>query len=1114
MTAPGDREARLRALTDLGSSLVVEAGAGTGKTSLLTGRIALLLADGVAPAEIVAITFTEQAAGELAGRIRGLVETLLGDEVPEVLRDALPCGLTPDRRANLAAAAAEFDELTTSTIHGFCHSLIRDHAIAAGVDPGAEVMDAEAADEAFDAVFDRWLERRLDGGRDTADSVVTVSLSDPRGAAELLRSLARFRRRHPSAATPPGDLSGRPDLDLAAAVARFRDWCAEAPPHAETVAMARSLDELDAFYAGAFASPPDFADLWRLAHPPRVASMRWNSFELSPLRDEAGWRGIAGDADGTRLFEQASGLCLEAIERFSTLLGRVAGVLTSALSVELDEVLADYRGAKRCAARMDFEDLLETARALVRDHAPVREAAAARCRRLLVDEFQDTDPVQAEIVFRLTAREPAASWLDCVPREGALFVVGDPKQSIYRFRGADAAVYLDARRAILAHWPGNLVEITSNWRSRPGVCAHVNRCFAQPLSRPLQPGYAAMTAMRDDPSHDGPCACRLPLDLQPDANAATVREVEAEAVATVCARLVGAMRIEDRDDGAERALTAGDVALLAPVGTDLWRYERALRRHGLRVASQAGKAFHRRQEVQDLAALTRVLAGSRDTLAFGALLRGPMVGATDESLLDVAERLHGLHGEDPRSRFTVATAPDEIGDAGLARIVSILQRLRRKAGSTAPHALLSEALAALDARTIVAGRDAHGAEGALANLDCFLEMSRGYAVRGLRRFAQDLDRAWRTRSKRTEGRVDAAGDAVTIVTMHAAKGLEWAVTIPINAGSRLSRRADFFHREADDTLHWMLGEVVPPSLAQVLREADQAEARENERLWYVAATRARELVILPEIGCAALRSWARAVDLRHAHLPEFDGGWLRLSADPPRMPPPNLQDPVAYAAQSARIAAATPVFRWLRPSDGDPDRRPDVEDAELDGGGAADDPAAVAGGGRVRGLVLHKLLEELLTGELAETPEAVLGRAADLLAQLADGTGAELLPGVSELTRTCLATLTLPAVVAARPRMIAECAVRYAFSSDGARRLVDGRADAVQLGPGRVEAVFDWKSAVDPSPVEIAAHRGQMRIYLAATGAPRGLVVYVTSGRVDLVEAPCPADAKPSEARS
>ena len=252
----------------------------------------------------------------------------------------------------------------------------------------------------------------------------------------------------------------------------------------------------------------------------------------------------------------------------------------------------------------------------------------------------------------------------------------------------------------------------------------------------------------------------------------------------------------------------------------------------------------------------------------------------------------------------------------------------------------------------------------------------------------------------------------------------------------------------------------------------------------------------------------------HAHLPEFDGGWLRPSVDRPRTPPPNLQDPVAFAEQSARITAATPALRWLRPSDGDPDRRPDVRDAGVDGVGDTDDRAAVAGGGRVRGLVLHKLLEELLTGQLAETPEAVLGRAADLLAQLADGMGAELLPDVSELTRTCLATLTLPAVVAARPRMIAECAVRSVLPSDGARRLVDGRADAVQLGPAGVEAVFDWKSDVDPSPAEIAAHRDQMRIYLAATGAPRGLVVYVTSGRVDQVEAPYSADAKPSEADS
>ena len=1105
MSAAGDRAGRLRALTDLGSSLVVEAAAGTGKTSLLAGRVAFMLADGIPPDAIVAITFTEQAAGELAGRIRSLVEALLAGRVPEALSDALPFGLPPDRRMRLEAAAARLDELTASTIHGFCHALIRDHAIAADVDPGAEIMDAEAAAVAFERVFDGWLRRRLDGTRDDDDPVVVLSRADPRGVSKLLRGLAEFRRARPSATSPPADLSGRPDLDFADAVDGFRRWVAAAPPHGETRTMARSLDELAAFYADAFATPPGFAKLWMLAHPPRVASMpkdhgRKESLELRPLCDREGWRDICGETEGERLFEEAARLCEGAIAAFAALLGRVAGALAAIACAQLDEALADWRAAKRAAARIDFGDLLETARALLRDDDDVRRTAAARYRHVLVDEFQDIDPVQAEIVLRLTAREAARTWRDCVPREGALFVVADPKQSIYRFRGADASVYLEARDALLARSPANLVEISANWRSRPGVCAYVNRCFSGPLSRPPQPRYVPIEATRDDPVHGGPCACRLPLALAPDANAATIREVEADAVAATCARLVGAMEVEDRD-GAVRALAAGDIALLAPTVTDLWRYERALRRHGLRAASHAGKAFHRRQEVQDLLALTRVLADPRDTLAFGALLRGPLVGATDEALLDVAERLHALHGDQPRRRFTVSTEVGEIGDPDLARVVSILRRLRQAAGSTSPHAILSRAVAELDVRTLVAIRDGHAAEGALANVDAFLDMSRGYAVRGLGRFARDLDRAWRERAKRAEGRVDAGRDAVSLVTMHAAKGMEWGVTIPINAGSEPPARPTFLHRPQDDTLHWMLGGVAPPSLTEVLRETDMAEARERERLWYVAATRARELVIVPEIRCASSRSWARVVDLGHSHLPVFTEGWLNPPSNPPQVNVESLQDAAAFAAETSRIAAATPSLRWLRPSAGDLDRMPDTEDVEEGDTLDVTSRAPVVGAGRARGLVLHALIEEALDGRIVEAEADVSRRASELLLQLGDAAGIGALPEASELARTCLATLRLPEVAAVRSRLVAEFAVRGVIDVDGVDRHVDGRADAVVLGSRGVEGVFDWKSDVDPAPAEREAHRKQMRMYLAVTGASWGLIVYITTGRIDRVVA-------------
>ena len=164
---------------------------------------------------------------------------------------------------------------------------------------------------------------------------------------------------------------------------------------------------------------------------------------------------------------------------------------------------------------LDFDDLLERARALVRNHTTIRRALGARYRHVFVDEFQDTDPVQAEILFRIASHDAACRWQDCEPRPGALFMVGDPKQAIYQFRGANVGSYVQARTAIKQRWPDNVVQITANFRSRPDILAHVNRCFETPLSAPGQPGYVALTPTLPAASHDLPCVAKIMLDLPP-----------------------------------------------------------------------------------------------------------------------------------------------------------------------------------------------------------------------------------------------------------------------------------------------------------------------------------------------------------------------------------------------------------------------------------------------------------------------------------------------------------------------------------------------------------------------------------------------------------------------
>ena len=697
----------------------------------------------------------------------------------------------------------------------------------------------------------------------------------------------------------------------------------------------------------------------------------------------------------------------------------------------------------------------------------------------------------------MTTNEPKGDWRQIAPGAGALFLVGDPKQAIYQFRGADIGAYEAAKRAFLAAWPHNLLKVSANFRSRKGILDHVNAAFAAPFGLPGQPGYAALDATRAN--HEClPAATRLTLRVDPTARRQDIQEAEAEAVAQVCARLAGSALIED-EYGWFRPLTLGDIALLAPTGTDLWRYERALERANLPFASQAGKGLLRRQEAQDLLALARTLASGRDTLAFGALMRGPLVGLTDEAILDIAETLPAR--PNGRARFTVLTPPEHVDDPVVAAVLRTVQSLRRRIRMTSPVHLLTEAVEQLNVRAILSMRDPRHAATVNANIDALLERASRYGVRGLSRFVEDLTADWRGGAAMGEGRPDADGAAIEIVTIHSAKGLEWPVVVVINSAVGFRPREALVHQAADNTLHWMMGDVAPPGLAAAVEAEAQSLSRERARLWYVACTRAQDLLIVPRSPKADAKVWAGAVDLRLADLPELDLGKLARSAAEPVHPEVNLQDAAVFAAQAARIVAASAPIAWVRPSDHDGDRAPVVEVVAEDVGETGEAPAPV-GAGRVRGLVLHKLLEEVLTEGLQQTRKDLARRAAVLEAEV------ELLPGESppaldadELAATVLRTLALPEIASLRPALRAEIPVYGLVGAPGDLAPVAGRADAIAFDPdGRVQAIIDWKSDVAPTALQFETHIDQVRLYLAATGARRGLLVYMSLGLVRSIE--------------
>jgi len=1095
-----DDNSRLRVLTELQSTLLVEAAAGTGKTSLLAGRVAMLLASGCAPRHIAAITFTELAAGELAQRVRKYVADLLAGEIPVVLARALSPELSAAQRDNLRLAQQHLDEITTSTIHGFCQEIIRGYAVETGLDPGSQVLDGPSADAMFESVFEAWLMERLSNDGHAEDPVTVLSSDDPLTVVRQIKELADLKRRHPTATTIAPDWQSRADIAFADAVDQFVRWFSGTRGEPHTATLLENLQALASFYGRCLDVAPNFAELWRLAHPDHLPAMRsGKTTELERYRCKTRWKRLYGDATGEELNTQAEEHFSRVDALYSELRGKIADGLVYQLSRALDEVLAAYTARKRNAAALDFDDLLHFAHQLVSQHEPVRTALGQRYPHILVDEFQDTDRIQAAIIFLIAAETKPARWQDARLRPGSLFLVGDPKQAIYRFRGADIEAYKEARTTIAAQGQDPIIAITANFRSQKAILEHVNRCFEGPLQATGQPGYVALSATIDDAVHGLPCAALVTIDFPPGPSAATQRDEEAAIVAQICKRLVGAVNIK-RTDGSVTPLTPGDVALLAPTGTDLWRYEAALEAVGLNVASQAGKTLFRQQEAQDVLALLRILADPTDLLAFHAFLRGPMVGLTDEELFDIAEAVRGASGAEKADHFTVRTPPELVGHPFAKSVLDALQHLRRRANATTPRGLLSEAIERLQLRVILAARHRNRSARALANLDALVERARPYDVSGLRAFVRDLQADWEGQVPRTEGRIDPSDDAIELVTIHSSKGLEWPVVIPINTSTEFRSPPQFVHRKSDNTLHWVVGGVVPPELAAARDEEGVQDGFERERMWYVACTRARDLLILPKLPAAAANSWAKALDLSMGDLPDLSLDHLPQPQRAASTVVVNEQSRERFAAEAQTVAVAAPPLRWRRPSDHDSDRAERFESTAQ----ALDDAFVFVepiGAGQLRGIVLHKLMEEFLTGELAEDDAAIVQhRARELLQQLmTEITRSALAPDVSELAATALRTLHSPVIAELRPCLVAEVPV---WSNSASDTYLAGRADAVAVADGAVSVVIDWKSDVAPSAKERASYVGQLTDYLVATGALKGALVYMSIGEIVWVEHP------------
>ena len=459
-----DDIARREAICVHDRSFLVEAGAGSGKTAVMAGRIAVMLANGVAPKSIAAVTFTELAASELLIRVRDFLNDLVAGIIPIELRIAFPSGLSEDHKVNLAQASATIDEITCSTIHGFCQRLIRPYPVEANIDPGAAVMDSNQADLGFIEIVDVWLREQLSS--DQNGIIAEMVLQSPEETVGLIHKIVANLRKRRSVSAPPVSPLAPHLRAFHDASEAFTDFIQTSPAvEEETARFTECLAEMaQAMEDASTAETP--AGLIRLLVSPPHPELCTKSGSFLTFKKKGKWvdaakaEGLA-KADGERLYAAAENHFAECCQAWQVLLQNVASRVLADLISQVQPVLNQFRDYKRSAALLDFDDLIFAARDLLRDHDDVRRALRGRFSRVLVDEFQDTDPLQTEIFWRLCGEPPAGgatgNWNEFQIRPGALFLVGDPKQAIYRFRGADVSAYVRD--------PDSILSISTHFRS-------------------------------------------------------------------------------------------------------------------------------------------------------------------------------------------------------------------------------------------------------------------------------------------------------------------------------------------------------------------------------------------------------------------------------------------------------------------------------------------------------------------------------------------------------------------------------------------------------------------------------------------------------------------------
>lgn len=802
-----DIEDRRKAITNIDKNMAVEAGAGTGKTSVLIDRFLTLIKKGTPIEHIAAITFTVKAAREMAWRVREkLDEELSKPEVNEIEKNYI------------LKALLEFNKANIQTIHSFALDIIRERPFEAGIDPNLQIGEIERDDQ--EELFKKWLLSLSDSEKNILAQSVKFGVN-----IENLISIANQLTDAKDLIPYIEDIKDDEPNVIPDIVNKFNQL--------DTIIRKQFIgDEDDLLYKGFLELKNDIEQM------NRDRNILFNTYEKNYKTSKGkvvNWINIEDIRATIKDFTTYKDSQIERLLYWLAhkILNSVKNYINIIYQLKIEK------------STFEFDDILIEARNLLRDNKDVREYFRQKYRYLLIDEFQDTDPLQVEIAYLIAGGGTETDWQKANLKDGSIFIVGDPKQSIYHFRRADLMIYKLAEEIIQKS--GDKIALRQNFRSTKGIIDWVNNTFKDIIGnsedKTIDPEYIEIQPYHTDDSYisNAPINFIIPRIEEGIEYAADARRLEARYISATIDKIIND-RWQIRAKDIVRNVTYGDIAILYFTNINNDIYENALNNYNIQYSFiKPSNILEQNPEIIYLKYILDALRNPYDEYAIICALKSPFFALSDEEISEYYLKY---------GKPNIIMKPD--GDGPIFEALKMLYELFYSYKDKHIYELIYEIIkkSNLLLRTPVIKRERF--------LKSIFDLIESIALDNstdptftVRDFSNNIDYLLNDGEKKTINIFDPNEDAVKLMTIYQAKGLEFPVVI-------LSKLCSGEQRGADNIIKDFIGRRLAISFSKKLRnnyydelreKEDLINTAENKRLLYVACTRAKDYLIIPLFYC-------------------------------------------------------------------------------------------------------------------------------------------------------------------------------------------------------------------------------------------------------------------------